>query len=230
MTGENTQQCLSDPQQLNSYSYSRDNPIINKDPSGNAFGIDDALGFFGGGSVATAAYLIDSAVTQQPVTWGGVGGSFVTGGIIGWGAVNTPETLGASNAVSASIITGLIGGYYGNLTKQEIDMATGARKKGLNYTDLEISALTTAGTNGVLEGVVADARIPGVTAGPGNMYATTQGLLTKASNGTISNISFNTGVKSAVSSQAVDLYRTVIGLLAQVVTQLSQTAGQSSKK
>jgi len=43
------------------------------------------------------------------------------------------------------------------------------------------------------------------------MYATGQSMLTKQGNGTISNISLGTGVKSAVGSQAVDLYRTVIG-------------------
>ena len=74
--------------------------------------------------------------------WADLSGAAVTGGIIGWGAVNTPEPLGASNAISASIITGLIGGYYGNLTKQEIDIATGKQKGGLNYNDLEISGLT----------------------------------------------------------------------------------------
>jgi hypothetical protein len=55
-------------------------------------------------------------------------------------------------------------------------------------------------------------------------------MLTKQANGTIRNISLSTGVKSAVGSQAVDLYRTVIGLLQQIVTQLTQNASQSSKK
>jgi hypothetical protein len=227
LTGENTQRYLSDPQQLNSYSYSRDYPIINKDPSGNAFGADDAAGFIGGGLIGAGAQAIaDLAVGQRP-TVSDLAGAFVTGGIIGWGAVNTPETLGVSNAISASITTGLIGGYYGNLTKQEIDIATGKQKNGLNYSDLEISALTTAGTNGVLQGIVPDARISGLSTGQGNMYSTSQGLLTKAANGTVSNISVSTGVKSAVGSQAVDLYRTVIGLLTQIVTQLTQNSSQS---
>jgi RHS repeat-associated protein len=229
LTGRDQQAFLSDPQQVNSTSYSRDNPIVNKDPSGNAFGIDDALGFVGGGTVATAAYLVGSVVTQQPVTWGGTAGSFVTGGIIGWGAVNTPETLGVSNAISASITTGLIGGFYGNLTKQGVDLATGRQKNGLDYNDLEISTLTTAGTNGMLQKFVPDARIAGLTAGRGNMYATNRGLLTKAANSTISNISLSTGVKSAVSSQAVDLYRTVVGLLTQIVTTISQAPTQYKK-
>ncbi len=222
---------LGDPQQLNSYSYSRDNPIINKDPSGNAFGIDDAIGFVGGAFVGAAVEVgATYASTGNFPFWADLSGAAVTGGIIGWGAVNTPEPLGASNAISASIITGLIGGYYGNLTKQEIDIATGKQKGGLNYNDLEISGLTTAGTKGVLQALPLDASIPGYSSGQGNMYATGQSMLTKQGNGTISNISLGTGVKSAVGSQAVDLYRTVIGLLTQIVGQLSQSSTQSSKK
>jgi hypothetical protein len=221
---------LADPQQLNSYSYSRDNSIINKDPSGNAFGVDDLAEFGVGALVGGGTYLLSLPITQQPFSWSDLAGSAVTGGIIGWGAVNTPETLGVSNAVSASITTGLIGGYYGNLTKQEIDIAAGRQKNGLNYKDLEVSALTTAGTNGILEAMPISARIPGYSSGQGNMYATSQGLLTKAANGTVSDISFSTGVKSAVGSQAVDLYRTVIGLLTKIVAQLSQAATQSGKR
>jgi hypothetical protein len=230
VTGQEQRSFLSDPQQMNSTSYGRDNPIRYKDPNGNAFGVDDALGFIGGGTVGTAAYLVTSVVTQQPLSWSGAAGSFVTGGIIGWGAVNTPETLGASNAVSASIITGLTGGFYGNLTTQGIDIATGKQKGGLDYEQLQGAALTGAVTNGVLQKIVPNARIQGLTAGRGNMYATGQGMLTKAANGTISNISFGTGVKSAVGSQAVDLYRQVIGLLTQIVTTLAQNNTQSSKK
>ena len=37
LASQNQRQLLSDPQQLNSYGYARDNPIVNKDPSGNQF-------------------------------------------------------------------------------------------------------------------------------------------------------------------------------------------------
>ena len=220
MTGENTQQYISDPQQLNSYSYSRDNPIINKDPSGNAFGVDDLAGFGVGAVIGGGTYLALLPFTQQPFSWSDLAGSSVTGGIIGWAAVNTPETLGGSDAVAASVLAGWDAGYYGNLTKQEIDIVTGKQKGSLNYGDLAVSGVTTAGTNGVLGALPIDAAIPGYSSGQGNMYATGQSMLTKQANGTISNISPSTGVEAAVGSQAVDLYRTVIGLLQQIVTQL----------
>jgi hypothetical protein len=170
--------------------------------------------------------------SHQPANielWSGAAGAFVTGGIIGWGAVNTPETLGVSDAYAASVTTGLIGGFYGNLTKQEIDIAAGNQKSGLNYNELEGTALVSALTNGAAQKFVPDARIPGLSAGQGNMYSTTQGLLTKGANGTVNSISFSTGVKSAVGSQAVDLYRTVVGLLKDIVSQLIQNSNQSNK-
>jgi RHS repeat-associated protein len=88
---------LSDPQQLNAYNYSRNNPIVHKDPTGNAFGVDDAAGFFGGGLVGAVAYVGVSAGSGNQITWGGLSGSFLTGGVIGWGLVNTPETLALLN-------------------------------------------------------------------------------------------------------------------------------------
>ncbi len=47
----------------------------------------------------------------QSTPWNDFAGAFVTGGIIGVGAVNAPETLGASNAISASIVAGMAGGF-----------------------------------------------------------------------------------------------------------------------
>src|SRR5476651_1282054 len=50
-------------------------------PTGRAVGIDDAAGFVVGGFVGTAVYAGQSALTRQPITLGGLGGSFLSGGI-----------------------------------------------------------------------------------------------------------------------------------------------------
>jgi len=209
---------LSDPQQMNSYGYGRDNPIVNKDPTGNAFGIDDAAGFLAGGLVGVTTQTAISLATQhQFPTRGELAGSFITGGVIGWGAVNTPETLGVSNAVSASITSGLIGGFYGDLAKQKLDSVNQA---GLN-------GLLTAGSSGLIEGYVPTARVQGYSAGPGNMYAVGKAVQTQYKNGNINSISFSTGVKSAVGSQVAGLYKTLVGVLTSLVQALvSQKSGK----
>lgn len=207
-TGKGLQEYLMDPQALNSYSYAGNNPINRTDPTGKAFVIDDAIGFVGGGLIGAGVYALSSAIAGEDISWSGASGAFVTGGIIGWGAVNTPETLGASNAISASIITGMAGGFYGDVTKQGIDIATGKQTGGLNYREIQNTSLITGATNGVLQGVLPEAKIPGVTSGQGNMNAVGQAMRTKAANGTISNISANTAFKSVAGSQAADLYRT----------------------
>jgi hypothetical protein len=74
-------------QSLNSYSYANDNPITKSDPTGRAFGVDDAAGFLGGGLIGSGLYAVTSLAAQKRVSWSGVAGAFVTGGVIGWGAV-----------------------------------------------------------------------------------------------------------------------------------------------
>jgi hypothetical protein len=90
--------------------------------------VDDLAGFGVGALSGGGTYLLSLPLTHQSFSWSGLAGSSVTGGIVGWAAVNTPETLGASDAVAASVLAGWDAGYYGNLTKQEIDIATGKHR------------------------------------------------------------------------------------------------------
>jgi RHS repeat-associated protein len=227
---QRTAYLLSDPQQLGAYSYSRDNPIVHKDPSGNAFGVDDAAGFFGGGLVGAVSYVGVSAASGNQLTWGGLSGSFLTGGIIGSGLVNTPETLGVSNAVSASVTTGLIGGFYGDALKQGIDIKTGAQKTSYDLTASQVSGLSAAGSGMLTEGLLPNAKIAGVTTGQNSFVAIGKSTATKVANGTISNVSLSTGVKTAVGSQAASLYKTLVGVLVDLVRALSTQEPTQSKK
>ncbi len=67
--GEPKQQVLTDPQALNAYSYSEDNPIIKSDPTGKFFGIDDAI---------EIGAVIDLALEYGPAIIGGIGGGVNT--------------------------------------------------------------------------------------------------------------------------------------------------------
>ena len=83
LSGQNQQSYLSDPQQLNSYSYGRDNPITNKDTNGKLVElfsrpIDGPLGNVGAhSSVAVVPGVgetlgpVSGANTSQPFTLGG---------------------------------------------------------------------------------------------------------------------------------------------------------------
>ena len=197
---------LMNPQTLNSYAYANNNPTTNIDPDGKIAGVDDAAGFLAGGLIGVGTTLV---VNGKNTTWGDVGGSFLTGGIIGWGAVNTPETLGASNAVSASLVTGLVGGFYGNVTKQGINIATGNQKSGINYSEAQKQGVITAGVSGILSGSF-DSKIDGLSSGRNSLSAIGKTAQTKFLNGTISSVSPSTAFKSAIGSQANDLYRTTI--------------------
>jgi len=224
--GNPLQQNITDPQSFNSYSYAGDNPISRKDPTGLAFGIDDAAGFVAGGLVGVGAQYISNSLAGQQTTPGQFAGAFLTGGVIGWGAINTPETLGASNAVSASIVTGLIGGFYGSVAQQAIDK----RKLGsVDVNQAGINGLYTAGTNGAFQALVPSAQIAGLSKGSNSYNAIGASVRTKTTNGTIGNISVSTAAKSAVGSQASDLYRTLSSLLADLSRTLSSyTISQSN--
>src|SRR6266436_5334688 len=91
--GDPTQQNLGDPQSLNTYSYSVDNPITKKDPSGRCFEdgcvVETAatLGFLGGiGAQAfhdySTGYFSRRSIGQNIATYSaaGVGGAIVAGG------------------------------------------------------------------------------------------------------------------------------------------------------
>ncbi|MFA6454342.1 MAG: RHS repeat-associated core domain-containing protein, partial [Patescibacteria group bacterium] len=201
---------LSNPQELNSYSYVVNNPINKKDLTGKAFVVDDAIGFLGGGLVGAVVQGVSSIINGQTPQLAELSGSFVTGGIIGWGAINSPETLGASNAISAAIITGLLGGFYGDLTKQGINIATGKQEGGINSNELSSNTLITAGAGGLTQGVLPNAKVPGLSSGRGNMNAIGESMRTKTVNGTIKSMSINSATKSAVGSQAANLYRTIV--------------------
>jgi RHS repeat-associated protein len=219
---------LKNPQAQNSYSYANNNPITLSDPDGKIALIDDLAGFVGGGLVGTGVYALTSAFAGEDISWSGASGAFVTGGIIGWGAVNTPATLGASNAISAGIITGTIGGFYGNLTTQAIDVGTG-KQSSINLTQANNNAAVTGITSGVLQKVLPNAKIPGLSSGRGNMSAIGQSMQTKLSNGSIKNISPGTATRSAIGSQAADLYKTVGGAVVDVFRSIKNKLNTKSK-
>src|SRR5215831_3743793 len=215
--GDPKQQVLTDPQSLNSYSYGNDNPITKSDPTGRIAGADDLIAFGVGGVVNFSTYTITSAVTGQRMTPGGALGAFFTGGILGVGINNAPETGGGS--VEAALLTiraatkfGAAAGFAGEFTKQATDLATG-NQGSADWGALAFSPVKGAFTNVLLEGALGNACVPGLSCGAGNMYSTGKALATKYANGSIGNISAASSFKSAVGAQVAGGYKTFVGTL-----------------
>jgi RHS repeat-associated protein len=98
--GNPSSQNLVDPQSLNTYSYSVDNPITKSDPTGKMAGWDDFIASSVGGIVGFDAYTIESAITHQPMTPGGALGAVLSGAYLAEGIENAPGTGGTSIEVS----------------------------------------------------------------------------------------------------------------------------------
>ncbi len=216
LSGQELSSILRDPQQLNSYAYARNNPIRYIDKNGNAIVVDDAAGFLVGGLVGITTQVIEGKITNTGSTPGQLAGSFVAGGIIGVGAVNVLETGGTSLVAARIISAGIYGGIagaVGNGTKQGIDIATGNQQGKFSSKELGVSTGLGIATASLSEGFVPSAKIPMLSAGKGNMNAIGHGLQTKLANGIINDMSWKSGIKSAIGSQASDAYKTIAGAI-----------------
>lgn len=141
------------------------------------------------------------------MTLGQAAGSFVSGGIVGVGTVNAPETGGVSFAAAV----GGMAGVAGNATQQSVDVATGAQTGGISTTEIAVSGVVGAALGGATEGALPNAKISGLSSGRGNMKAVAKGVQTKIARGNAQNMSTKTAVKAAAGSQAASAYKTVAG-------------------
>jgi hypothetical protein len=228
--GDPRQQHLQDPQSLNSYAYSDDNPITKSDPSGKIAGWDDLIASGIGALVNFDAYTVLTAITGQPETWAGAGNAVVTGAITGEGIDNAPEkggtSIGAALAtIRAAATVGARAGFYGNAAEQSINLVQG-NQSGFNWNDLAFNTAKGAFTN-VLLSSVPDACLPGFSCGLSNWASLGNGMSTKLSNGTISNVSIQTSAKAAVGAQVAGFYRTSGGALFDVNNNNSQSDGKT---
>jgi hypothetical protein len=192
---------------FNIYTYVGNDPTDKTDTSGNAFGWDDAIGFgLGaviGAVVETVKYV---AVTGSLPTLGQVSGAALTGGLVGLGLVNAPETAG----VSFGAAVGGGAALAGNTLKQSIDVATGAQA---SYSPVSAVVDTTLGafTGGVVPLAVGETAVAGISAGRNSFKAVGEAVGTKVANGTASRGSAASGAKAAVGTQTAEAGRTAVG-------------------
>jgi len=214
---------LTNPQSLNAYGYSNDNPITNKDPNGRF--IPEALIGAGIGGVVGIGFQAasDLFITHQVSSFGSYLGAFsggaVYGGIIGaTDGASLLVQLGAGAAAGA-VQSGVTQGYA---------IANGTQKK-FNYGNFAGSTILSAGT-----AFIPGLNIEGVSVGQGSYEAIENQIYTKLSTQQISatGISASTFGKMTVSTAAqqapgaavqagVTNYYSIVSQLQSIVASLS---------
>jgi hypothetical protein len=107
----------------------------------------------------------------------------------------------------AGAINGAIAAGAGDATKQAVDIAVG-NQTGFSGKELAVNAAVGAVVGGVAERALPSAKVPGVSAGSGNMKAAAQSVRTRIANGNATNMSLKTAVKGAIGSQTANAYKT----------------------
>jgi RHS repeat-associated protein len=210
---------LADPQQLNAYSYGRDNPITKKDPTGRLLpealvgagvGALVGLGFQGATDLVTWHYSGWQAYT------GAAAGGALYGGIIG-------ATDGASLLIP--LVAGGASGAVQSGVTQGLSIATGNQKKfnyGQFWGSVGLSAVAAP-----LGDAVGGLEIEGVTEGRGSYLSTQNQIYTNLSTQAISpaGIAPSTYAKMTVATAAqqapVAGLQAILGNLSRILTELS---------
>jgi type VI secretion system secreted protein VgrG len=166
---------------INFYTLTLNNPVKYRDPRGLYAAIDDAI-FAGGGAMI--------GIGGQAL------GDLVAGKLSGWQDY-TAAGLGGAAGGEALLYTGpvgagLVGGATFNLTKQALNNLSN-KQCGFNT----VSFLFDTAVGG-LTGLIPGVRIPGITAGRNSFNAIYRQMVSKFTEGQISNLSAATAAKMAM--------------------------------
>jgi type VI secretion system secreted protein VgrG len=172
---------VSSSQSWNRYTYVRNNPVNLSDPTGKYVGIDDAVFAGVGLVVGLVAQGITDLVSGQVSDWEDYAAAGA-GGAVGGEALLYTGPIGA----------GAAGGLATNLTRQGLKNLTG-KQEGFDAVSTAVDTGLGAAT-----GLLKIPKVPGVTAGKNNMNAVFKQMVTKAQNGTISNMETSTALKMVV--------------------------------
>lgn len=154
---DNRIQDLYNPQDLNKYSYARNNPYKYNDPSGNLANVATGLAGAGIGAGLSGAISIGSQLySTGQVSWSDVAKSTIAGGVAG-GVAGLTFGLGAIALGGAELSTGAFIGLG----------ATSGVTSGISYRGTSNALYGQPITQNVFDpnAIVRDAAIGGVTAG-----------------------------------------------------------------
>ena len=172
---------LTNPQQLNSYSYANNNPLIMKDENGE-FAVLVPLAFMGTGAlINVGSQALSDYATGHMSSWQTYSGAAVGGAAGGLAALSGLGAMGS----------GAVSGGVQEVTSQGLEYLSGERK---SIDGTRVVGRTFEG--GFFGYVGAKIAIPGVTSGRNSFSAITQQVATKYSNGTIGSVSGSTAAKT----------------------------------
>jgi RHS repeat-associated protein len=228
LTQQEQSKFLSDPQQMNSYNYGKDNPITQKDPNGLlaaealvGAGIGGVVGF----GIQGASDLISWNLSSRQTYAGAITGGATFGGIVG-------ATDGLS--LIPTLLAGGASGAVQSGTTQGLSIWDGSQAS-FNSGDF----WTNVGS-GAIGARIPGLRIAGVTAERGSFQAVERQIYTKIGNGTLSpaNVAVPTYAKMTVSTAAQQapgaavqgILNNLKGILTQISTLLSGSSNNSKQK
>jgi RHS repeat-associated protein len=172
---------LSDPQQLNSYSYARNNPLVYKDPNGEL----GVLALFAiSALVNVTAQGAEDLLSGKPFEFENYVGA-AAGGVAGTAALLAgPGSVFTIGAVTSGVE---------EFSTQGLKVATGKQE------GIDTFAVGREAVIGGTFGKYVKPQVAGVTAGRNSFSAVTNQIATKLNNGTINNFLPQTGSKILTS-------------------------------
>ncbi len=222
LTGENTRTYLSDPQQFNSYSYGKDNPIKNMDPSGNGL-LQGTVSFgwwLGGGTFSSdidtsrLGWQIELGPSIGPSLGGRFSGSYDPNGSLDLAGpyfqVSAGATLGVgANYSSEAPLVYQDGRFKADLPPGKFTLAFGLYAGGTDsvvyknsptyYGGNGFSTQSTQSTGSALPGYITSSQLSSAVVS----YANSPGANTKDSNFAAALFAINMQSAPWLSSQSM---------------------------
>ena len=176
---------LADPQLLNSYAYSRNNPLVYKDQSGE-FGVIALMGV--GALVGVVHQGLSDYASGQPLTWQNYVGAAAGGAV---GSLALAGSVGVGFGVASPGIAGAVGGSVRETTSQSLNVLTGELEQH-NWGNVALQGGIGAGS-----AYLPAPRAARVTVGKGSFISTARQTVTNsASSGSpVQNFTLSTGSK-----------------------------------